>query len=32
LYQDLSKKIETFAGDEDYHITCLPVAEDTLGY
>ncbi len=27
----LKKKIRTFSGDEQYHITGLPVAEDTFG-
>lgn len=27
----LQEKIETFAGEDDYHITGLPVAEDTFG-
>jgi len=32
VYQELRKKIATFKGDEQYHITGLPVAEDTFGY
>ncbi len=33
VYQALTKKIATFEkGDEEYHITGLPVAEDTFGY
>lgn len=28
----LRKQIATFTGDEEYHITGLPVAEDTFGY
>ncbi len=32
VYRKLEKKIETFKGDDQYHITGLPVAEDTLGY
>ena len=33
VYMELTKKISTFgAGDEEYHITGLPVAEDTFGY
>ncbi len=33
VYKALTKKIATFAkGDEEYHITGLPVAEDTFGY
>ena len=32
VYKELTKKIETFEeGDEEYHITGLPVAEDTFG-
>ena len=31
LYVELKKKIATFSGDEQYHITGLPVAEDTFG-
>jgi predicted RND superfamily exporter protein len=31
VYKKLTKKIETFTGDEQYHITGLPVAEDTFG-
>jgi len=32
VYMALTKKIETFEqGDEEYHITGLPVAEDTFG-
>jgi len=33
VYTELTKKIATFeTGDEEYHITGLPVAEDTFGY
>ncbi len=32
VYKALSKKIAEFRGDEEYHITGLPVAEDTFGY
>ncbi|MEN6427843.1 MAG: MMPL family transporter [Phycisphaerales bacterium] len=32
VYQALRKEIATFTGDEEYHITGLPVAEDTFGY
>jgi len=33
VYKELTKEIETFPkGDEEYHITGLPVAEDTFGY
>jgi predicted RND superfamily exporter protein len=33
VYKELTKKIATFGkGDEEYHITGLPVAEDTFGY
>ncbi len=32
VYKELNKKIATFSGDEEYHITGLPVAEDTFGY
>lgn len=33
VYKALKKKIATFEkGDEEYHITGLPVAEDTFGY
>ena len=32
VYKELTKKIATFEeGDEEYHITGLPVAEDTFG-
>jgi len=31
VYKKLTEKIETFIGDEEYHITGLPVAEDTFG-
>jgi hypothetical protein len=31
IYKRLNEKIETFTGDEQYHITGLPVAEDTFG-
>ncbi len=31
VYSALRKKIATFTGDEQYHITGLPVAEDTFG-
>jgi len=32
VYRALQKEIATFTGDEEYHITGLPVAEDTFGY
>ncbi len=32
VYQELEKKVATFEGDAEYHITGLPVAEDTFGY
>ena len=32
VYTLLKEKIATFKGDEEYHITGLPVAEDTFGY
>ena len=31
VYSKLKEKIATFKGDEQYHITGLPVAEDTFG-
>ncbi len=31
VYSELNQKIATLGGDEDYHITGLPVAEDTFG-
>lgn len=31
VYSDLNQKIAQFSGDEEYHITGLPVAEDTFG-
>ncbi len=31
VYSKLQEKITTFKGDEQYHITGLPVAEDTFG-
>jgi len=31
VYSNLKEKIDTFKGDEQYHITGLPVAEDTFG-
>ncbi len=31
IYSKLKEKIATFKGDEQYHITGLPVAEDTFG-
>ncbi|HIJ66979.1 MAG TPA: MMPL family transporter [Planctomycetes bacterium] len=31
VYSELKRKIAEFAGDEEYHITGLPVAEDTFG-
>jgi predicted RND superfamily exporter protein len=31
IYSHLEKKIAEFSGDEQYHITGLPVAEDTFG-
>ncbi|MGD8500106.1 MAG: MMPL family transporter [Phycisphaerales bacterium] len=32
VYKKLTEKMATFEGDEEYHITGLPVAEDTFGY
>lgn len=32
VYRALNTKIAEFTGDEEYHITGLPVAEDTFGY
>ncbi|MHC4205609.1 MAG: MMPL family transporter, partial [Planctomycetota bacterium] len=33
VYKELTKKISTFpASDDEFHITGLPVAEDTFGY
>ncbi|MBM4026527.1 MAG: RND transporter [Planctomycetes bacterium] len=32
VYKELNRKIATFQGDDEYHITGLPVAEDTFGY
>ncbi|MHC4423390.1 MAG: efflux RND transporter permease subunit [Planctomycetota bacterium] len=32
VYIKLKEKIATLKGDEEYHITGLPVAEDTFGY
>ncbi len=31
IYERLKEKIADFSGDEEYHITGLPVAEDTFG-
>ena len=31
VYSRLKEKVSTFSGDEQYHITGLPVAEDTFG-
>ena len=31
VYEKLKEKIAGFSGDEEYHITGLPVAEDTFG-
>jgi hypothetical protein len=31
VYSELKEKISEFEGDEEYHITGLPVAEDTFG-
>ena len=31
VYKKLTEKTETFTGDEEYHVTGLPVAEDTFG-
>lgn len=31
VYSALQKKVSEFAGDDEYHITGLPVAEDTFG-
>ena len=31
VYQELEKKTATFSGDDEFHITGLPVAEDTFG-
>ena len=32
VYQALNEKIAEFEGDDEFHITGLPVAEDTFGY
>jgi len=32
VYRQLKQRIAAFEGDEQYHITGLPVAEDTFGY
>ncbi len=32
VYRALNRRIAEFKGDEQYHITGLPVAEDTFGY
>jgi uncharacterized protein len=32
LYKALNAEVAKFAGQEEYHITGLPVAEDTFGY
>ena len=32
IYQKLNEKIAEFKGEDEYHITGLPVAEDTFGY
>jgi len=32
VYTKLKEKVAGFEGDEEYHITGLPVAEDTFGY
>jgi len=32
VYTKLKERIAEFEGDEEYHITGLPVAEDTFGY
>jgi len=32
LYKALNAEVTRFEGDEEYHITGLPVAEDTFGY
>lgn len=32
LYRDLSERVRQYDGDDHYHITGLPVAEDTFGY
>jgi predicted RND superfamily exporter protein len=32
LYKALNAEVAKFAGEEEYHITGLPVAEDTFGY
>jgi predicted RND superfamily exporter protein len=32
LYQDLSQRVADYGGDDHFHITGLPVAEDTFGY
>ena len=32
VYIELKEKISTFEGDEEYHITGLPVAENIFGY
>ena len=31
IYTELNKEIAKYSGDEEYHITGLPVAEDTFG-
>ncbi len=31
VYKKLTEKTETLTGDEEYHVTGLPVAEDTFG-
>ncbi|MFC1761728.1 RND family transporter [Planctomycetota bacterium] len=32
LYRDLSAKLAHYEGDDEFHVTGLPVAEDTFGY
>jgi predicted RND superfamily exporter protein len=32
LYQDLSRRVAAYEGDDHFHVTGLPVAEDTFGY
>ena len=32
VYKELNRKLAEFEGDEEYHITGLPVAEDTFSY
>lgn len=32
LYQDLSQRVAPYEGEDHFHVTGLPVAEDTFGY